>query len=169
MKILSLQQPYGSLMCWQEKRIETRSWATDYAGLVAIHVSAEFKKQYKRLCFVPPFRDAIMNHTKMIVEEWLEKVPLGHIIGVTYLARCIAITEDNHVLLADHNSPTDYEWHYGDYTPGRWAWLCAATIPLRDPIPHKGALGLRNVARPLEIAINRQLQGTTYYNRSLAA
>lgn len=40
MKALTLWQPWASLIALGEKRYETRSWATSYRGLLAIHASA---------------------------------------------------------------------------------------------------------------------------------
>lgn len=39
MKALTLCQPWASLIAWGEKQYETRSWSTDYRGLLAIHAS----------------------------------------------------------------------------------------------------------------------------------
>jgi hypothetical protein len=39
---------------------------------------------------------------------------------------------------------TDQERAFGDYTPGRFAWLLANVKALPEPIPAKGALGLWN-------------------------
>ena len=37
MKALTLHQPWATLVAVGEKRIETRSWSTDYRGPLAIH------------------------------------------------------------------------------------------------------------------------------------
>lgn len=38
-KILTLSQPYASLVALGAKRIETRSWRTSYRGPLAIHAA----------------------------------------------------------------------------------------------------------------------------------
>ena len=38
-KALTLWQPWASLIAWGEKQYETRSWSTEYRGLLAIHAS----------------------------------------------------------------------------------------------------------------------------------
>jgi len=38
---------------------------------------------------------------------------------------------------------------FGDYSPGRWAWLLADVKPLTTPIPARGALGLWNWEAPI--------------------
>ena len=37
---------------------------------------------------------------------------------------------------------TSQERAFGDYTPGRYAWLLSDVRPLAAPIPAKGQLGL---------------------------
>jgi hypothetical protein len=38
--------------------------------------------------------------------------------------------------------PPEPERSFGDYTPGRYAWILTNIKPLPAPIPAKGALGL---------------------------
>lgn len=39
MKLISLWEPWASLMAIGAKKIETRSWATSYRGWLAIHAA----------------------------------------------------------------------------------------------------------------------------------
>lgn len=39
MKVLSLTEPYATLIYEKKKRIETRSWKTNYRGELYIHAS----------------------------------------------------------------------------------------------------------------------------------
>lgn len=39
---LTLWQPWASLVAWEEKRIETRSWSTSYRGPLVIHAAKRF-------------------------------------------------------------------------------------------------------------------------------
>ena len=41
MKTLSIRQPYATLVCAGVKRVENRSWTTDYRGRLLIHASGE--------------------------------------------------------------------------------------------------------------------------------
>jgi len=41
MKVLSVRQPWASLIAWGDKTIEHRAWATDYRGTMLIHASRQ--------------------------------------------------------------------------------------------------------------------------------
>ena len=48
MKVLSLQEPWASLIKENVKHIETRSWKTSYRGKLYIHASStKIPKEYK--------------------------------------------------------------------------------------------------------------------------
>ena len=49
MKVLSLTEPYATLIKENKKLIETRSWKTDYRGELYIHASVtKFQKSGKK-------------------------------------------------------------------------------------------------------------------------
>ena len=48
MKVLSLTEPYATLIAKGIKTIETRSWKTNYRGKLYIHASStKISKEYK--------------------------------------------------------------------------------------------------------------------------
>lgn len=53
MKVVSLMQPWATLIALGEKSIETRSWATKYRGEIAIHAS---KTIDRKRCEQPTFK-----------------------------------------------------------------------------------------------------------------
>src|SRR5580765_8422282 len=61
MKILSLHQPWASLVAIGAKRYETRSWKTDYRGPIAIHAAKKWDATLCRLCHGEPFKDHLMK------------------------------------------------------------------------------------------------------------
>ena len=46
MKVLTLFQPWATLVILGEKKIETRSWKTNYRGEIAIHAGKKWIKVY---------------------------------------------------------------------------------------------------------------------------
>ena len=49
MKVLSIKEPYATLLMKKIKHIETRSWKTNYRGEIYIHVSGKtLEKQAKQ-------------------------------------------------------------------------------------------------------------------------
>lgn len=49
------------------------------------------------------------------------------------------------------------EFTFGDYTPGRFAWVFTNIGRLAEPIPCRGSLGLWDVPPDVAVAIERQL------------
>ena len=123
MKALSLTQPWATAIFRLNKKIETRSWKTDYRGQIAIHAAQVFPKAAREFAT-----------TERTLGRIPSRLPLGAIIGfVTIMG--MRRTED----IRDQISAI--ERLYGDYSTGRWAWMLTGFISI-DPIPCKGHLGL---------------------------
>jgi hypothetical protein len=45
-----------------------------------------------------------------------------------------------------------HEIAFGDWTPGRYAWLLANVRPLAEPVPARGAQGLWHWEAPADLA-----------------
>lgn len=123
---LSLTQPWATLVAMGMKRIETRSWKTNYRGTIAIHAAKGFPKKAQLF--------ASYEHT---MGRLPGRIPRGAIIALARIANCIPVEEA--VL-----DTTALERTYGDYTygVGRWAWLLEDVVALDEPLPCRGALGL---------------------------
>jgi hypothetical protein len=135
MKVISIIQPWATLIAIGEKNFETRSWSTKYRGPIAIHAS---KKIDKTVCKSEPFRSVLEAY------GYTEKeLPTGMIIATAHLTECFKVEKD----CGDYAVITDgfiagNEYKFGDYTPGRFAWLLVRRKLLENPIPAKGQLGL---------------------------
>ncbi len=130
MKALTLTQPWASLVALGHKRIETRSWSTNYRGALYIHAAKGFPR-YAR---------------DFAGEEWAigrlpAELPLGVLVAT---ARLVDVRPTEGVA----STISALERRFGDYCPGRYAWLLEDIEPLADPIPWRGALGLFNVDIP---------------------
>jgi hypothetical protein len=114
------------------KRIETRSWRTDYRGTLAIHAA-------KR----PMDADTRALYRSWIAEGRipvsLEPLPYGAIVAIGELVACVPTGE---VTAADLRR----EHSFGNYAPGRWAWIFARVRRVIAPVPVRGAQGLFHVA-----------------------
>lgn len=132
MKVLSLLQPWASLVMMGAKKIETRSWQTPFRGELLIHAS--LGKKGGALCAALPFSNYIKE---------FDKLPFGAIIGSVVLkdivpVESLSLSADVLALL------TLEEKAFGDYTKGRYAWLLRTPVPFANPIPIRGSLGLWN-------------------------
>lgn len=148
MKAITLYQPWASLIALGEKKIETRSWHTNYRGPLAIHASANIPKWAKELCWTEPFRSTLLKHE---YKMHLGELPTGMIITTCNLIDCFEIKEIHGRIWAVNPNGTSIninvysnEFYFGDYTPRRYAWILDDIKPIDKPIPAKGHLGLWN-------------------------
>lgn len=61
MKGLTLTQPWATLVAIGAKRVETRSWSTNYRGPIAIHAAKGFPPEARALCDEEPFRSCLVR------------------------------------------------------------------------------------------------------------
>lgn len=79
MKVITIKQPYASLICDNKKMVEIRSWKTKYRGELYIHAGLGINKvdMIKYQNIIP-----IENHLK------------GKIIGVCDLIDCVYLDKE---------------------------------------------------------------------------
>lgn len=137
MKVITLIQPWASLIAFGEKKIETRSWNTNYRGPLLIHAG---KKVEHDLCQQQPFKDVLLKHGIALKDQ----IPTGVIIAKCELVDCVKIKRTNGLVawLEKGYVADDYEYPFGNYTPGRFAWILDNVEIINEPIPAKGKLGL---------------------------
>jgi hypothetical protein len=143
---LTLTQPWASLVALRAKHIETRSWTTAYRGLLAIHAGVGLGPVggvtgLGALCAEEPFWSALVSYRTT-------PLPRGAILAIATLCDVRPIAPDIESY-GVHMPDGDRRWDltaqeraFGDYSPGRYAWLLSDIRPLITPIPAKGALGL---------------------------
>lgn len=139
MKVISLLQPWATLVVIGAKQIETRSWNTKFRGDILIHASAKFDRAQQMLCRQDPFSKFIQDCSDL---------PRGAIIGRATLI--YTDTTDLYLTLFGVREKLGWvkrlivenEKAFGDYTPGRYGWLMQRPVPFQKPIPAKGSLGL---------------------------
>lgn len=142
MKVLSIQQPWASLIVAGHKKIETRSWNTKFRGEVLIHASAAMKPDNRAIML--DFQQQYFN----LQLPNFESLPFGAIIGKANLCWTVSSEycfegnefEDKGLCF----KITDQELAFGDYSPGRFGWLLSDVVKFETPIPAKGQLGFWN-------------------------
>lgn len=148
MKVITLTQPWATLVAVGAKRVETRSWTTSYRGRIAIHAAKTFPASAKALVWTEPFTKRLraaeivrFNIFAGIAGEGEAYLPVGAIIATAKLSDIWRVDRPD----AAHKwgLSTD-EIAFGDYSPGRYAWFLRDIEPLPEPIAAKGALGLWN-------------------------
>jgi len=128
MKVLSLIEPWATLIKEGKKVIETRSWQTKYRGELYIHASN--KKIKKSDAHIIKLLDLIPN------------VPMGygHILCKCKLVDCIYMDEE----FLNQIKENKQEYLCGDYNLGRYAWILEDVEVLQNPIQARGHLNIWN-------------------------
>jgi hypothetical protein len=143
-KVITLHALWAWLIRLKEKKIETRSWRTLYQGELYIHAGKTIVPPgFERTKEAETIKNTLKKHGLT-----MEQLPTGVIVAKCTLAGCLPIrTKDelNEMAYLDAGDKwiiaDGEEYHFGDYTPGRWGWLLADIQPT-DLIPAKGKLGL---------------------------
>lgn len=125
MKVLSIKEPWASLIMNGTKKIETRSWKTKYRGEIYIHASLSKAKI-----------------TKPEVYELIKDMNFkcGYIICKCNLVDCIYMTDE---YVNDMKTNHFEEYICGHYEVGRYACV-VEDVKVIEPIEAKGKLGLWN-------------------------
>lgn len=132
-KALTMTDPWGTLIALEAKRIETRSWRTDYRGPLAIHIARKLPEDLDDLCAQPHFREALPESFLNPYVPQAKRFPVGKMLAIVMLDEVVP-TELAH--------PTEQERAFGNYAPGRYAWKFSTVYRLQTPIPVRGCLGL---------------------------
>jgi len=148
MKVITILQPWASLIACGVRIIETRSWATKYRGPLAIHAGKQWpgivKDQNRQL------PESI--HKALCWKGGFSKfadLPLGSVIAVADLVDCIKVSgrvslkiigeKTEYAVLENGMKIEGHEFEFGDFTYGRYAWAWLLTnVRQIDPVPAKG-------------------------------
>lgn len=129
MKVLSIREPFASLIMNGNKRIETRSWKTNYRGKLYIHASAA------------KITNEIRKRKKLMDLIDADKLKYGKIICSCDLIDCIPMTEE---FITDISLNNSIEYLCGEYALGRYAWILDNIEILDEAKEAKGKLGIWN-------------------------
>lgn len=125
MKVLSIKEPFATLIKDGVKIYETRSWKTNYRGEIYIHASMTLSKS-----------ENVLSANKYLKST----INPGYILCKCELIDCIPMTEN----FIEYIKTETTEAEYGRYSVGRYAWKLKVLEILDDPIPAKGKLGIWN-------------------------
>lgn len=123
MRCVPLHQPWASLVAKGAKRVETRHWPTPRTILgerVGIHACVT--REHLDLCRESPFNLYVPDESEL---------PFGAIVATAVIAACVQMTERN---VAKVREERPHEYAFGDWTPGRYAWVLQEVRPLPRPV-----------------------------------
>lgn len=159
-KVISLWQPWATLMAAGYKRIETRSWppyGLKPGQLVAIHAAKRWTAEERDICHDDPF---FKRYLTLAMRRGLwdfDKPPLGCVVAIARF-QDVAPTDQiyTHWLkrigtrLPVRHWITEHEDAFGNYQPDRYGWVFSEVRPL-EPIPLRGQQGLFDWTLPDEL------------------
>jgi len=157
MQALSLLQPWAALVMVGAKRYETRSWGTKVRGRIAIHASEGQKKELVLALQTQPFASVIAANYDQ------RAMACGAVLGTVEIVDVVPIIAVRAGYYAPSDSawvgapsfgaglissglhafpPAEHERAFGDYGPGRFAWILREPMLFAKPVPYRGMLGL---------------------------
>ena len=139
-RALSLHQPWASLIAWELKHFETRSWRTPYRGLLAIHAAKHCDLEDEELLL-----SDLRSHTGNPDLPAAKDLPRGAVVAVGRLVACHRMTPD----LIGRQSKI--ENMVGWWEQGRYAWEIGQVRALESPIQARGYQGLWKWQAPDEL------------------
>ena len=128
MKVLTIREPFATLIKNKIKYIETRTWKTNYRGEIYIHAGvAKISKEIK----------SRKGLSELYNEEELE---YGYILCKCNLIDCIYMSEE---FIKEEKEKNPNNFIAGRYEVGRYAWVLD-NVEVIEPIKAKGQLGIWN-------------------------
>jgi hypothetical protein len=146
---LSLWQPYACLIAMGLKKYETRSWGTNYRGLIAIHAAKRPCKIGELTVLLEDFceigREADFRQMEATIKD---STQYGAIVAVARLDACLKMVDISPKtpfpgeVYIDARSALEKTVGWWEF--GRFAWRLKDVVAV-SPIPYKGHQGIREV------------------------
>ena len=125
MKVLTIREPFATLIKDKVKIYETRSWKTNYRGEIYIH-AAKIRSKASNVNIASTYLKSRENPEHMICK--------------CILKNCIYMDEN----FINEVKKNKEEYNSGHYEVGRFAWQLEVIEVLKEPIYAKGQLGIWN-------------------------
>lgn len=122
MKVLTIKQPWATLIMQGDKRFEFRSWKTNYRGELLIHAGKGIDKE------------AMKRLSKYISEN----LPSEKILGKVKLVDCIEMSTEFKEILLKENKDIYTDSSFKE----NYVWKLENVEVFDNPIETKGKLGL---------------------------
>lgn len=127
-KVITIKEPFASLIKNKVKFIETRSWKTNYRGEIYIHSG------------LAKLNSNVLSRKELSNLYNIDELLFGKILCKCNLVDCIYMTED---FIEKQKKNNFNNFISGRYEVGRYAWILENVEPI-EPIDAKGKLGIWN-------------------------
>jgi len=128
-KAITLWQPWATLIALNLKHFETRSWATNYRGPLAIHAA---KRKADNSEMNDTIRKCLMSAG---YEHYVSDLPYGCVVCTVTLAAVYPTEQATNLPFFAIRE----RW-FGDFTPGRFAWRLDNVLQVANA-PARGSQG----------------------------
>ena len=136
MRALSIMQPWAAAIAYGAKRVENRTWTVPrwaIGQVIAIHASKK-----PDISARPPAGECWPDH----------RMHLGAVIAVAVVAGCHHSSD-----ASECPGPKCSSWA----VLGQYHWLLSDVLPLAEPVPCRGMLGLWRLPEDVEKLVRAQL------------
>jgi hypothetical protein len=169
--VLTLTEPWASLVVLGEKEWETRGWSTSYRGLLLIQAAKTMPEYAQEACATEPFKSVLARHGLVFSDQPTAlgfetkrtfAFSLGAIVGAVDLVDTARTERVSAALTAIPGERARNELAFGYFDAGRWAFRLANPRKFAKPIPVRGQLGIwpisdRTHSEALLAAVREQL------------
>lgn len=140
MKVLTLRQPYATLVVIGEKKIETRGFAASHRGPILIHSSSNMTEHEKKLCKTEPFKTALKGVDVLHLGCIIGKVDIINVSPTVFYRQCSKSIPLNEGKKYSRNDWLK-EFRFGNYSAGRFGWLLKDHVAFKHHIHFSGGVG----------------------------
>lgn len=142
MKVISIWNPWATLIVHNHKSIETRSWLAP-KSLIGERIGIASTKAIRPDQRLEVGRQEFAKHyvdTGLTLDSSgfadIGKMQNGYLLGSVLLHSCDVITEE------DLYDISEEEQAFGWYSPGRYAWRLRQPLILDPPVAVRGSQGI---------------------------
>jgi activating signal cointegrator 1 len=146
LKVLSVIQPWATLLVIGAKEFETRSWTAYHRGPLVIHAS-QARTHARGLFNEEPFRSVLTKAGYPTADS----LPFGCLVGGANLVNVVPTTE-----ILRNRLASEQELAFGDFDDGRFAWRFAYPVEFGEFRTAKGDLGFWKMTDEVEAWVRQQ-------------
>jgi len=164
-KVLTLWQPWATLLVHGVKEYESRPAPTRHRGKYLIHSAKTWNRKLYDVAMSQLFLTELdkLGYFFRAGQTTGFTFPMGHIIGEVEMEACYQVDHITYkggiktqpiqatcVLDMGGKNPNEVftidkpEFYFGDYRPGRYVWVMKNHRILEEPIPYVGRQGYYN-------------------------
>lgn len=146
MYALTVKQPWASAIVLGLKRVENRTWRTNYRGPLAIHAGLS----------IDPEGEEVLATAGVVLPQGCQELPRGAILGVVNLVDMV-----RYFTGGTCSGPQGRLWPRADpydlardpLAFGPWCWILRDSRSLPRPIPCRGQRSLWEITDPAVVRL----------------